>query len=177
VGRDEDGAPTLPAETGEKIPDPSGVAAVETRRRLVGNQKKRAKREGTRHGDPLLFAARKGAWAGAGASGETHRLERLAGPLVGVGVAAERERKTHVLEDIEERKELDILEDEGEVGEAERGAPILVERVEIPTKETDPARAGGFEARGDRKKRRLARTRDAEDGRPLARFEGEGHSL
>ena len=174
---DEERGAALAAQPREEIPHPAGVPPVEARRRLVGDEKEGAESEGAGHSDPLLLTARERARPDPRAAREPHRLERLARPLLGVRVPAEGKRETHVLEHVEERKELDVLEDEPQMGETQRGPAVFVERVEVPVKEPDTPRARRLKPRSHRKERGLARTGHAQEGRPFATLEGQGHPL
>lgn len=177
MGGNEKSAAPLATKAGEEIPHPAGVPPIETRRRLVGDEEEGTKREGAGDRDPLLFAARERVRPGVHTPCEPDRFERLAGAFLGVLLAAKVKRKPHVLDHVEERKELDVLKNESEMGEAECGTAVFVERVEILFEKANPTRTWWLEPRRHREERRLARTGHAEDGRPLSPFESKRDPL
>ena len=131
-GQKKCGSPFL-GEFRQELPDEPGVAAVETGRRFISKENERAECKCTGDSHTLLFASREGGRMRPKITPQAHSLDSLTGPLVGIGITAESQWKANVLENIEKREELDILEDESHMTESKRSPVILTESVEILT--------------------------------------------
>lgn len=177
VGGDKEGCPLFAPELRQEFPDRPGVVTVEPRRRLVGEKQQRPEGERAGHGDTLLLAARKRVRSCPHATREPHGVKSFAGPLLGVRVPAESQRETHVFEDVEKREELDVLKDESEMSQTQGSALVFLKSVEIFPAKQHPSFARRLETGGQREKSRLARARDAEQGRSCAPLEGQAHAI
>ncbi len=177
VGGDEEGCALFAPELRQEFPDRPGVVSVEPRRRLVGEKQQRPQSERASHGDTLLLAARKRARSRPHATREPHGFKSFAGPLLGVRVPTECQRKTYVFENVEKREELDVLKDESEMSQTQRSALVLLKSVEIFPAKQHPPLPRRLETGGQREKSRLARARNAEQGRSCAPLEGQVHAI
>ena len=167
----------FPSELHQEFPHRPGVVSVEPRRRLVGEKQQRPQSERASHGDTLLLAARKRARSRPHATREPHGFKGFAGPLLGVRVPTECQRKTYVFENVEKREELDVLKDESEMSQTQGRALVFLKRVEIFPAKQHPPFPRRLEPGGQREKSRLARARDAEQGRSCAPLEGQVHAI
>ena len=97
----------------------------------------------------------------SGALPEADDAQRRLGARAAIGLAepGEEQRQLDVATRIEDRDQVEELEDEADVARAERGELVLGERVETLTRDLDAAAARAVEPRDQVEQRALARAR------------------
>ncbi len=168
MGDQQQGRALLPVEAEEQVAYPAAGLAIEVAGRLVGEQQRRPGHEGTSDGDTLLLASGEGARQVAAASVEPDGLQGRAHPRW-IPLAAQLEGKGDVLLHREMGQQVERLEHEADRGQAQGGAPLLVELPQILTRDHDLSGAGLVEAREQGEQGGLAGAGGADDGDRLAR--------
>src|SRR5438034_7402204 len=161
VRRADHGRTGFPREPGEQVADSARVRVVEPRRRLVGEQDRRARGERARDRDPLALARRESIRAVIEAGGETDLGER------GRSVAANPaylQPELDVLERGEVRDESRLLRHERDVLAADGGDARPAQASDLLALDEYVAAARAVEAGEQVEERRLAAARPADDG-------------
>ena len=116
VGDEDDRLAALVARPPERVEDLAAGRVVEVAGRLVGEEEGRARDEGAGDGDALLLAGRQLVGLVVLLAGQVDELDDVADPvgeLAAAGVlAGDRERQRDVLADVEQRDQVERLEDE-----------------------------------------------------------------
>mgnify|MGYP003693714221 CR=1 FL=1 len=100
---------------------------------------------------------------------EPHLAQERAGPVEGIGLAAQLERHRDVFERGQGRDEVKGLEDVPDGVAAEAGQAIFAEGHQVHAVDDDVARGGAIEPRDETEQRGLAAARRARDGDELTR--------
>ena len=130
VGGAHDRGARSPGKLREERADGAGVRLVEPRRRLVGEQERRSRRERPGKRDALALTHRKPRDALSGELGESDVIKRASGALRGVLApdAAQRERELDAFLRTEERDEIGALRHEADLRAAQLSTRRRVER-------------------------------------------------
>ena len=146
---------------------------VEAAGRLVGEQQHRPDDERAREGDALLLAARKHARIVAQPLAQADPAQHLGRQRARVVSPLQLERQHDVLERIQVGEQLKALEDEADLGGADRGALVLVDREQVDAVEANRSGGRRVEPGDQRQQRALARPRGADDGDRALPRQGE----
>ncbi len=168
----------LDARPPERVEDLRPGRVVEVAGRLVGEEQGRAGHEGACDRHPLLLAGRQLVRLVVLLAGEVDQGDDVADPLDELAatrvVPGDRERQRDVLPDVEERDQVERLEDEaGPIAAQLRGGVVgqLADRFAL---ERDRACGGPIEATEELEEGALAGPRRAHEGDELALGDGQG---
>src|SRR5262249_25747020 len=128
VGDQDDRELSVRVETAQQLENRLARLRVEIAGRLIGQNEPRLGYQGTREGQPLRPAARQlRAAATGGGGGKPDLRERVRRPPAGFSPAnpEELERPRHVLLGREGREQVEALEDEADLPEAEIAAGVV----------------------------------------------------
>ena len=157
VGDEHDRLAELVAGAPQLVEDLAAGGVVEVAGRLVGQQDRRPADEGAGQRDSLLLAGGQLVGPVALAAEQVHQLEDLVDARGRVAVArihaGDGERQRHVLVDVEERDQVEELEDEagllapqaGGLGIAQVADDLAVEH-DLAARSAGPARRGAAAA-------------------------------
>ena len=178
VRHQDDGQVPLGVELPQQREDRLPRLRVEVAGRLVGQDESRLGHERPRDGDALLLAA--GELGGAAARDrrrERHPGEGLARAPARLppADAEELERPGHVLLRREGGEQVEALEDEADLPQADVAAGIVPQVGEVAPPDQHPPGARRIQARDQVENRALARAARAQDGDELARRDAEAH--
>ena len=143
VGDEHDRLAALDARAPQRVEDLGAGRVVEVAGRLVGEQERRSGDERPGDGDALLLAGRELVGLVALLAGQVDERDDVADPLgqlaPGRVVAGDRERQRDVLGDVEQRDEVERLEDEAGPVAAQPGRLVVGELADAwPSRTTSP---------------------------------------
>ncbi len=173
VGDQQQGRLALRAQGEQCLDDVRAGLAVEIAGRLVGEQKPGTGGEGPRNRYALLFAAGKLRGIVVQPVIEPDRREALPGPRERVAGTREFQRDRHVLECAHGRDQVEGLEHDADIVEAETRERVLVQRGQVLARDRDRSGRQALEPGDDHHHGRLARAGGTDDADGFARADGQ----
>jgi hypothetical protein len=171
VGRENEGRLLLLVDLAHKLDDPEARLRVEVGRGLVGQDDEGPRHQRPGDGYPLALAARELVGLVLQPVGEAHFLDEvphyLRARLPGQG-SPEQEGKLDVLEDVEDRNEIEGLEDEADLLAAVAGQLLVAQGLDVGPIDAHDSRGRQVDAAEHVEHRALARARRSCDGEELA---------
>ena len=179
VRDDDDAAIRLGGDVLQNLHHLLAVLAIERRRRLVANDQLRVMHQRPRDGHALLLSAGKHVRPMMHPLAEPDRLQHLRRFLLGDGSgrALDTQRHAHVLDAIQRRDQIVLLENETDVRRAKLRAGLLVQAVERRIEHLHLAAIRAERAGDDAEQRRLAAPGRADQHEQLAHARLEVHFL
>jgi acyl-CoA thioesterase-1 len=141
---------------------------VEVAGRFIGEDDRRARRDGAGDGDTLLLAARQLRGIMVDAVRQADGAELVPGQGEGIGMAGQLEGDGDIFERGHGRKQMEGLEHDADAATPRLGKRILAQRSIIDAANQDPAAACPLQSGQDRHQRGFARAGGAEDRQALA---------
>src|SRR5574343_1230283 len=178
VGDQHDGVALL-LELLEQRQDLGAGLRIERAGRFVGQDHRRSVDQGAGDGDALLLAAGQFARTMPHAAGQTDRGQRRLGhrPARLGRDAGVTERHHHVVQGVHAAEQVEALEHEADLVQAQLGQLLLVEPAHVDAVADVLAGVIGVQAAEHVHQRRLARARSAHDGDELARYHPQVDAL
>src|SRR3954454_6375890 len=173
----DDGLAELVDGAAQEVEHLTGGLRVEVAGRLVGEDDGGLARERAGHRDALLLAARELGRPVGEAVAQADGVDELVEPLRVRPLAGDRQRQHDVLARVEDRQEVERLEDEADALAAQLGEPAVVERGDLDAVQDDRPGGRAVEAGEDVHQRRLARAGRAHDRREAALREVDRHAV
>jgi hypothetical protein len=160
----DDGLAELVGRPAQELEQIGGGLGIQVAGRLVGEDDRRLVDEGPGDRNALLLAAGELGGPMRETVGDADRRDELVEPLA-VGLApGQGERKEDVLLRVEDRHQVEALEDEAELVAPHPRQLAVLEAGELRPVDRDGARGRTVEARQEMHQGRLARTRRSHDG-------------
>ena len=165
------------ARVPQEIEDLGSGGVVQVAGRLIGEQDRGLGGQCTRQRDPLLLAGGELVRALPGKGREAHQLEERIHPLpmLGKRFAGNQERECHVLRHVQERDQVEELEDESGLGAARERGLLVIELADVDPIDDHLAAGRLIEAAEEMQHGRLSGPGAAHDRHELALGDGQGY--